>query len=119
MAERHVLVGKLLHMLDGSKRIERQGQVSEVVGEFATIRWFSFSDGRPTSISPVRVAELLVPEFEPYSRVHLYDSHREWSRAYARQATDDWEHGVWCTEGDWEDWYDEHFDATGNDKAAK
>ena len=113
MRDKHVLDGKFLHLLGQDGKIDRQGMVIEVVGEYATVQWFNFLDGAPSTVTPVKVDELMVPEYEPYSRVRLYASHREWLLASAKQNTQNWARGPWVDDVAWSDWYDDKFSEVG------
>jgi hypothetical protein len=101
-----ILVGKFLHVLGEGRRIDRQGVVKAVKGDLAAVQWFSFLTGSPTTITPMRVDDLLVPEFDPASRVRLYDSEKEWKRAYMKEASDNFRQGLWRNEQEWSDDFD-------------
>jgi len=52
------MVGLWLHTLEPDNEVKNQGTVVGEDGEFALVQLFSWVDGRPTSIMPLKKSEL-------------------------------------------------------------
>ncbi len=97
-----MFVGKFFHLIEDGK-INRQGRVAFVDGEYAMVQWFSALDGTPSTQQAYALSEVASDKFR------FYESHRAWMLAWHYAMSDHFSRGVFENEEAWTKWYESTF----------